>query len=116
MRCSRASGDGCRVPGLSDGHPLPRSPEAEAAVLGALLLDNAHYQAAAGSIAAADFSLDSHRRIFARIGDLLGQERAADIVTLSEELRRTGEIAAVGGVAYLCSLTAGLPRRESIGE
>jgi replicative DNA helicase len=101
---------------LSDGRPLPRSPEAEAAVLGALLLDNAHYQAAAGCIAAADFSLDSHRRIFARIGDLLGRERAADIVTLSEELRRTGEIAAVGGVAYLCSLTEGLPRRVSIGE
>lgn len=101
---------------MLDDHVLPRSPAAEAAVLGALLLDNSHYQEAVGRISASDFALDSHRRIFRSIGGLLAQDKAVDLVTLSEELRRTGEIAAVGGVAYLCSLTEGLPRRASIGE
>jgi replicative DNA helicase len=95
---------------------MPLSWEAEAAILGSILLNNGHYQEAAGNLFAGDFSLDSHRRIFARIGDLLGQSKSVDIVTLSEELRRTKEIGAVGGVAYLASLTEGLPRRVSIGE
>ena len=41
---------------------------------------------------------------------------AVDIVTLSEELARRKEVEAVGGVAYLASLTEGLPRRPSIEE
>src|SRR5262249_46222312 len=42
--------------------------------------------------------------------------RAIDLVTLTEELARRKEVEAVGGVAYLASLTEGLPRRLSIEE
>ena len=58
-----------------------------------------------------DFSLDSHRRIFLRMSELMDASRAVDIVTLSNELARYKEVEAVGGVAYLASLTEGLPRR-----
>jgi replicative DNA helicase len=44
---------------------------AEAAILAAILLNNSHYQEAAGRVEAADFSLDSHRRVFLRMGELL---------------------------------------------
>lgn len=94
----------------------PASLAAETAVLGAILLDNRHYVQAAGCIEAADFSLDSHRRIFRCMGELLARGNAADMVTLSEELERRGEVAAVGGLAYLASLTEGLPRRISIDD
>jgi replicative DNA helicase len=50
---------------------LPASVAAEAAILAAILLNNSHYQEAAVRVEAADFSLDSHRRVFLRMGELL---------------------------------------------
>jgi replicative DNA helicase len=95
---------------------LPASVEAERSILGAILLDNHSYNEAAEKLRSDDFSLDSHRRIFSRMAELIDAHRAVDIVTLSEELARRKEVEAVGGVAYLASLTEGLPRRPSIEE
>jgi replicative DNA helicase len=95
---------------------LPASVEAERSILGAILLDNHSYNEAAEKLRAEDFSLDSHRRIYSRMAELIDARRAVDIVTLAEELARRKEVEAVGGVAYLASLTEGLPRRPSIEE
>ncbi len=95
---------------------LPASVEAERSILGAILLDNHSYNEAAEKLRAEDFSLDSHRRIYSRMAELIDAHRAVDIVTLAEELARRKEVEAVGGVAYLASLTEGLPRRPSIEE
>src|SRR6201996_3098511 len=95
---------------------LPASVEAERSILGAILLDNHAYNEAAEKLRAEDFSLDSHRRIYSRMSELIDGRRAIDIVTLAEELSRRKEVEAVGGVAYLASLTEGLPRRLSIEE
>src|SRR6201992_1323127 len=95
---------------------LPASVEAERSILGAILLDNHAYNEAAAKLRADDFSLDSHRRIYSRMAELIDAHRAVDIVTLAEELAKRKEVEAVGGVAYLASLTEGLPRRPSIEE
>lgn len=95
---------------------LPASIDAERSILGAILLDNYVFNEAAEKLRAEDFALDSHQRIFARMAELIDAGRAVDIVTLSEELARRKEVEAVGGVAYLASLTEGLPRRLSIEE
>jgi replicative DNA helicase len=97
---------------------LPADPSAEKTILGAILLDNtAYYEASASNtFEADDFSLDSHKRIYRRMTELLDSQRAVDIVTLSNELALHKEIGAVGGVAYLASLTEGLPRRPRIEE
>src|SRR6202167_4895278 len=95
---------------------LPASVEAERSILGAILLDNHSYNEAAEKLRAEDFSLDSHRRIYSRMAELIDGHRAVDIVTLAEELARRKEVEAVGGGAYLASLTEGLPRRRSIEE
>ncbi len=95
---------------------LPASVEAERSILGAILLDNYAYNEAAEKLSAEDFFLDSHRRIYSRMAELIDARRAVDIVTLAEELARRKEVEAVGGVAYLASLTEGLPRRPSIEE
>jgi replicative DNA helicase len=95
---------------------LPASVEAERSILGAILLDNHAYNEAAEKLRPEDFSLDSHRRIYSRMAELVDAHRAVDIVTLAEELARRKEVEAVGGVAYLASLTEGLPRRPSIEE
>jgi len=51
-----------------------------------------------------------------RMTELMDHQRAVDIVTLANELARYKEVEAVGGVAYLASLTEGLPRRPVIEE
>ncbi len=93
---------------------LPASVDAERAILGAVLLDNSAFNQAAESLRAEDFSLDAHRRIYARMCELSETAKQIDIITLSEELARRREVEAVGGVAYISSLTDGLPRRPTI--
>ncbi len=95
---------------------LPANVDAEKTILGAILLDNTAHSEAAEKLEADDFSLDSHRRIFLRMSELMNEQRAVDIVTLANELARYKEVEAVGGVAYLASLTEGLPLRPVIEE
>jgi replicative DNA helicase len=93
---------------------LPSSMDAERSILGAILLDNAAYYQASESLRAEEFSLDSHRRIFARLSEMMESARPVDIITLSEELRQQQQLEAIGGVAYLASLTDGVPPRSNI--
>ncbi|MGA2990008.1 MAG: replicative DNA helicase [Candidatus Korobacteraceae bacterium] len=93
---------------------LPSNAEAERSLLGAILLDNTLYTEAGAALKPDDFFLDAHRRIYSRILELSDANRPVDLVTLSEELSRHKELEAVGGMAYLSSLTDGTPRRTSI--
>ena len=104
------------LPNLAFDSGLPANIDAEKTILGAILLDNTAHAEAAEKLADDDFSLDSHQRIFRRMTDLINSQRAVDIVTLANELARLKEIESVGGVAYLASLTEGLPRRPVIEE
>ncbi len=104
------------LPNLNLDTGLPANIDAEKTILGAILLDNAAHSEAAEKLESEDFSLDSHRRIFLRMSELMNSQRAVDIVTLANELARYKEIEAVGGVAYLASLTEGLPLRPVIEE
>jgi replicative DNA helicase len=104
------------IPDLSLESGLPANLDAERTILGAILLDNAAHAEAAEHLKSEDFSLDSHRRIFLRMTELVDTGRTVDIVTLSNELARYKEVESVGGVAYLASLTEGLPRRPVIED
>jgi len=89
--------------------------EAERSVLGAIFLDpNAYEEATAHGLTASDFSLDSHRRIYARMVDLAESSRPIDTITLVEELERHRELESVGDVGYVSSLIDGVPDRPSI--
>ena len=104
------------IPSTAFDTGLPANVDAEKTILGAILLDNAAHAEAAEKLESDDFSLDSHRRIFQRMTDLMNSQHAVDIVTLANELSLHKEIETVGGVAYLASLTEGLPRRPVIEE
>jgi hypothetical protein len=103
-------------PGPAVDAGLPAAVDAEIVLLGAVMLDNAAHAEMADHLEPDDFSLDSHRRIYRRMGESLASGHAVDIVTLPNRLRRTKELDAVGGVVYLASLTEGLPSRPVIGE
>jgi replicative DNA helicase len=99
---------------------LPSSVDCERTILGAILLDeNAYFDDCLDNIQSEDFSLDSHRRIYLRMSEImegLVEEHHLDIRTLANNLGRNGEVGTVGGVAYIASLTEGLPRRPVIEE
>jgi replicative DNA helicase len=95
-------------------HTLPANIEAERSILGAILLDNFAYNQAAEHLKSDDFSLDSHRRIYARMQELAESSRPVDIITLVEELDRHKELEAIGDVAYISGLVDGVPDRPSI--
>lgn len=92
---------------------LPANLDAEKAVLGGILMDNDAF-IQASELEPSDFSIDSHRKIFARVAELSNTARAIDLVTLTDELESRGELAPVGGHAYIASLIDGLPDRPSI--
>src|SRR3972149_9717977 len=89
---------------------LPHNLEAERSVLGAVLLHNDAFNLAAEVLDARDFFRDAHRRIFDKMAALSERGDAIDLVTLKEELGRSGELDEVGGPAYIAALVDGVPR------
>src|SRR5207253_2558970 len=89
---------------------LPVNLDAERFVLGSILLDDTLYIQAAGMLEPDDFSLEKHRRIFRRMGELRERGETVDRITLANELMRFGELEACDGLTYLVSLDDGLPQ------
>jgi replicative DNA helicase len=89
---------------------LPANLDAERFVLGAILMDDSNYIPVAAMLQPDDFSLEKHRRIFERMGDLAGRGEKIDRVTVANELMRHGELESCDGLAYLVSLDDGLPQ------
>lgn len=94
--------------------PLPQNADAERSVLGAILLDNHVINAAIEKLKPEDFFLDQHRRIFNHMIQLAEAQQAIDLVTLSDQLHRKGELEAAGGAAYLAQLVDGVPRISNL--
>jgi len=84
---------------------LPQNLEAERSVLGAILLDPGSLSFVVPILAEQDFFPDTHRRIYAAMRDLFQKSAEIDVLTLKEELGRTGSIDKVGGAAYLSALS-----------
>ncbi len=89
---------------------LPTNVDAERFVLGSILLDDTFYIQAAGSLEPDDFSLEKHRRIFKRMGELHERGEKIDRVTVANELMKFSELEACDGLSYLVSLDDGLPQ------
>lgn len=94
--------------------PLPMSSDAERFVLGSILLNDAHYLAAASELTADDFGLERNRRIFRRMADIRERGETIERVSLANELARFRELEDVGGLGYLLSLDDGLPATPNI--
>jgi replicative DNA helicase len=97
------------APDMSLERPLPQNLDAERSVLGAILLDNHALNAAIEKLKPEDFFLDQHRRIFNQMIELGETQQGIDLVTLSDQLHRRGELEAAGGAAYLAQLVDGVP-------
>jgi len=94
--------------------PLPNNLDAERSVLGAILLDNNALNPAIEHLRPDDFFMDQHKRVFTQMIALGESQQAIDLVTLTEELNRKGDLEASGGAPYLASLADGMPKVSNI--
>lgn len=92
----------------------PHSIEAEASVLGGLLLDNSAWDKIADLVRADDFYRADHRIIFESISKLIDATKPADVVTVFESLQSLGRADDVGGIAYLNTLAQETPSAANI--
>ncbi|HEC16233.1 MAG TPA: replicative DNA helicase [Sedimenticola sp.] len=92
----------------------PHSIQAEQSVLGGLMLDNQAWDQIADRVGEEDFYRREHQLIFRAIAALAELNRPFDVVTLSEELERQGELEEGGGLAYLGTLAKDTPSAANI--
>ena len=85
---------------------LPRNIEAEAALLGALLIDNRVAEDVQMKLKPAHFFEPVHGRIYEAILKLLDRNMVASPVTLKPMLDQDAALKDLGGSAYLVQLTA----------
>src|SRR6202048_1335053 len=92
----------------------PTSVHAEMTILGAMLVEPLAIIDATMLLKTDDFALDSHRKIYSAMLQLVEMGHGVDIVTVTDYLSKKKELDSVGGLPYLASLSEGLPRKLSI--
>jgi replicative DNA helicase len=82
----------------------PQALEAEVSVLGAMLLDPEAVPKVLELLTEDSFYVAAHRKVFKAVSALFEKNVASDIVTVTEELRKSKDLEAVGGPAFLTTL------------
>lgn len=88
---------------------VPHSREAEESVIGSVLINPEAYYDVASFLQADDFYIHRHRWIWQAFGRLHERRVPMDFLTVCEELDQMGELAEVGGPAYLTALLNNVP-------
>lgn len=91
------------------GKSLPFNLEAERSVLGSVLLNDEHFQGVVELLSQTDFYLPAHQIIFQTMVNIAQSHRRIDFITLQDELTKTDQLQAIGGVVYLFSLQEEIP-------
>jgi len=91
------------------GRVPPQDIEAEASVLGAILLDSEAMWRVADILSAQDFYKKAHQTLFEAAYSLFERSEPIDVLSLSSRLKETEEISKIGGTAYLTSLVNSVP-------
>jgi replicative DNA helicase len=86
----------------------PNDLAAEAAVIGAVLLDNTVLARVLGVVTADDFYAARHRIIWGHMQEIAARGMAIDHVTVAASLREAGDIDRIGGLPTLAGLTDGV--------
>ncbi len=88
-----------------EGKMPPQATELEEAVLGALMLERDALTNVIDILKPESFYKDAHARIFNAIHELFNRSEPVDILTVTQELKKTGELEIVGGAYYISQLT-----------
>jgi replicative DNA helicase len=94
----------------------PQNLDAEMAVLGSMLLDDNAISIAMENLSRDYFYKDSHRKIFDAISSLYAANKAVDLITLTDEIKRQGFLDQIGGVSLLTGLVNVVPTAANISH
>lgn len=94
----------------------PQNIEAEQSILGSILIDNSNIYQIVEVLDPDDFYRESHIKIYRAILDLFERGTAIDLITLTEELKKRGQLDEVGGPAYIAQLTDTVPAAINISH
>ncbi|MEJ2627303.1 MAG: replicative DNA helicase [bacterium] len=92
----------------------PQSIEAEMAVLGSIMIDNASLGKVVDFLRSECFYRTPHQKIFSSALSLYEKNEPVDLITLSEELKRVKQIEEVGGAYYLTELAESIPSAANV--
>ncbi|MBX6763034.1 MAG: replicative DNA helicase [Rubrobacteraceae bacterium] len=108
IRSVGAGPEAARVP--------PHDLEAERAVIGAMLVSEAAVSTVAEKLAAEDFYSETHRIIYSAMMRLYSRGDPIDQLTLTNELRGSGEFDKVGGRAYIFEIVESVPTTANVSR
>ncbi len=92
----------------------PQATAAEKAVLGGILLEPEAATRAIEVVLPEAFYLPAHARIYRAMIALFSRHEPIDVMTLSEEMRKSGDLESAGGIAYLTELVDSVPSAANI--
>ncbi|PIR97709.1 MAG: replicative DNA helicase [Candidatus Colwellbacteria bacterium CG10_big_fil_rev_8_21_14_0_10_42_22] len=92
----------------------PQDLEAEQSVLGALMLDKNAVASVADLLRSEDFYKKSHGVVYEAILRLWDKREPIDILSVTSELKKTGEIQDIGGSSYLTDLVNSVPTASHV--
>jgi replicative DNA helicase len=96
-------------------HKLPpQHIEAEQSILGGILIENDAINRVTEILDAEDFYREAHRKIFNALINLSERDEPADLITLTNELRKIDQLDSIGGASYLASLIDSVPTAANI--
>lgn len=84
--------------------------------MGSMLLDETAIGEAIEAIERASFYKESHRKVFDVILSLYNDNKAVDLITLTDELKRLGLLDAVGGASFLTELVNSVPTAANVSH
>ena len=102
--------------GKSTHHQAPQNLEAEASLLGAILIDADALVKIADSIVTTDFYDARHQRIYEAIAQLYEKRSPIDVLTLADQLKGNGFLEMIGGTSYLTELTNFVPTAAHVEQ
>ena len=91
--------------GLEMGNRPPQALDVEEAVLGALLIEPNCVDEAMGELTPNCFYSEKHRMIYEAMRTLVNEHAALDLLSVSQKLKDTGKLEAVGGTVFLVQLS-----------
>ncbi len=98
------------------GSVPPQNLEAEASLLGAILIDSDSLIKIADVISSQDFYDPRHQKIYEAINQLYNKQYAIDVLTITDQVKNNGHIEAVGGASYITELTNYVPTASHIEQ
>ncbi len=99
---------------MDEARPMPRSLEAERAVLGGIMLDPRRLTEVAEKLRPEDFYREEHARLFQLMLEMGERGEPTEMVAVAEQIRRAGKPEEYGGLTYVTQLPDEVPSTENI--